>query len=859
MKKSSSSLILSRLAFFAALMLPISFAGNCFAHSPHDVIDSLELSPNYEKDQTIFIIISDHLRKSTDGGYSWKELVNGLDNKHLLSSIAISPSFKNDKTLFVSSFGDGVYRTRDGGKTWKKVNQGLASHNIGLVAFSSAADNKTVLGAGSQSGLYRTQDEGENWLKVIDQAKITSLTFYPEPGNGHVLAGDSLGNLYHSADMGATWKIIFKDENWGAINSIAIASAIDNNPIIFVGTENRGVLKTIDGGASFIPLNNGLPDQANIQSLSLAHDYKTHPIIFASTWNEAVFCSTDGGKNWEKYDKGLSKDSQADSDKYRSPHFRNIRISNFFNKDKTIFLGGFDGLFKTSNGELDWVQLETLPLRLIKGLSVSSGNRNNSTIAVVTYGGGAYITKEQGHKWIIANKGLRKTRLTDIVFSPNYESNGTLFSAHKYYILTSKNDGHSWGRNLIIPKSWRTELYSYLRSIFRKLRLPTSLNDKARDIILNESEKSRPYPSQIVISPNFNSDKIIYFGTRLNGIYKSVDGGINSTCIWRGIERKAVTSLTISPEFPSDKTLFAGFRGKGVYKTNDGGANWEPANNGLSFVSIWENSPDVHAITRKDTKLVISPAFKNDKTVFAGSSEGLFKTTDGARHWEKLEGSTDLKDCYIIGMAISPNYQNDQTLIIGVRGKGLFRSINGGATFNKIAPELIQKNYAIRWIEFSKSYAKDKTIYAASEEELFRSEDRGNTWQIIRRPVRYENHRDVIKYEGKWKILTGENFSASRVSVSDTTNSKVTLNFVGTGISWIGMTANDYGVAKIYLDDKFLADVDQYSTNQNFMTTLYATRKLAYGPHTIAIEVSGTKNQASRGERLIIDAFDVYP
>ena len=88
------------------------------AHSPHDTIDALALSPAYATDHTAFIAIADHLRKSTDGGYSWKELINGMDHKHLLGSLAVSPSFEIDKTIWVSSRGDGIYRSQDGGDTW---------------------------------------------------------------------------------------------------------------------------------------------------------------------------------------------------------------------------------------------------------------------------------------------------------------------------------------------------------------------------------------------------------------------------------------------------------------------------------------------------------------------------------------------------------------------------------------------------------------------------------------------------------------------------------------------------------------------------------------------------------------------
>lgn len=214
---------------------------------------------------------------------------------------------------------------------------------------------------------------------------------------------------------------------------------------------------------------------------------------------------------------------------------------------------------------------------------------------------------------------------------------------------------------------------------------------------------------------------------------------------------------------------------------------------------------------------------------------------------------------YIIGMAISSNYENDKTLIISIKGKGLLKSENGGIDFVEIAPDLRNNNHSIEYIQFSMSFAHDKTVIAASDEELFQSIDGGNNWKIITRPVRYENHREVIHYEGEWEIARGEDLSATNISYSRVAHNKASLNFVGTGVSWIGTTSNDQGRAKVYIDGNYMADVDQFSDTRNCLVISYSIKNLPFGPHTITIEVANSKNPRSTGYRIEIDAFDIVP
>jgi len=465
----------------------------------------------------------------------------------------------------------------------------------------------------------------------------------------------------------------------------------------------------------------------------MSPNYKTDSTIFASAWHEAVFCSNDGGNTWNKYSKGITSNFQANQRK--EPHFRDLRISKTLEKDKTIFLGGYDGLFKSTDGGRAWKQLDTLPLRLIIGLALSPSYKDDSTVAITTYVGGAYkTTDEQKIAWTAINKDLKQSRLGDIVFSPNYHSDNTIFTTAENHLLKSTDRGKTWKKIKLSNQYWG--LSGLVNTGRNKLSswLPKPLSTVAKP-------KVKPWSAMIAISPNFADDNTIYFGTRTGLIFRSVNGGLHSSIVWKRIG-KEVKSLIISPNFSSDKTLYTSvFGGEGVYKSVDRGATWHPASNGLAFI-------------KEGIELAISPYYKVDKTVIAGTVGGLFKTTDGGKNWIKLAGSTYGNDGYIKAIAISPNYQSDQTFVINVEGRGLFKNVNSGMTFAQIGTDLIDNNHSLSNmykfppasvpIKFSPSYSIDKTIYGSSAEELFQSTDGGNTWKIITIPIRYEDSKNNI-------------------------------------------------------------------------------------------------------------------
>lgn len=702
----------SYTTYFTLLLLVFPLLGTetTSAHNPHDAIEAAAISPEYARDQTVFIApINEGLFKSTNGGVSWKLLVNGLDNTGPISSIAISPAFQLDQTLFVSTVGDGIFRSGDGGKSWVQTSNGLDNLSIDSLSMSTSYDtDKVVLAIDNQGVLYKTKNAGTKWYHVSNfDAPITTVAFNANQKNNVVLIGDSNGSLYKSHDSGNSWKQSFLFKDSGAVTSIAISPNNSSDTTIYVGTEERGIFKSTDA-KSFLAVSTGLSD-TSIRSLSLSPNYETDSTIFASTWNKAVFKSTNGGANWQLYTQGITTNKQADSVRHKSPHFRKLCISNDFVNDKTLFLAGFDGLFKSTNGGHEWKEMETLTTNRISGMDISP---DGNSIAITTTGKGVYISNNRGLKWTKSNKGLNTVELMNVAFSPNYPSDNTIFVVSEIDFAISTDGGNNWKpTKLEEDHKWTNLIRRVLRRVgFSQIKII----------------KGRRLSSDIIApSPNFSSDKIIYLGTRYDGIFQSLDMGFNWNAIWPD---QRISDLVISHEFSSDNTLFAFARVGGIFKSVDRGLSFQPINTGMMFKysHIWQSSPQ-----KGDLNLMLSPDYINDQNVFAGTPEGLFRSKNGGENWQRLQIINLSERDYIMDMAISPDYENDQTIITSVRGRGLFKSNDSGLTFFEIGSNLINNNYSLERIAFSPTYATDRTIYGTSYQEIFKSINNGRHWKIL--------------------------------------------------------------------------------------------------------------------------------
>jgi len=841
------------LRFIILLPAMILIPGISIGHSPHHVITDVVAAPNMTRSESdIFVIITDQLFKSAENGAAWKNLVNGLNNQYSFTSIGISPTYDTDGTVFVATAGDGVYRSSDKGDKWQKINAGLGRVDISRLSVSPnhSADGR-ILAAADSGGVWRKIGANEDWQMVLtENVQINAFAErFASAEESAILAGDSNGRVWRSQDNGRLWEIVHELPGDKSITSIAATGGT-----IFVGTAANGLLRSTDAGRSFHQvkalrsirredcrgndLEAPLSDQ-HVTSISLSADQST---LFVTTWYSGVFVSVDRGDSWSKWDLGLSCDQQADD--MSEAHFRKVVHASNQEGMGVFWLGAFDGLFRTNAESAGWQQLETLPLGLIKGMAVTGGEGHPLSIALATYGGGFYFSEDHGESWTIGKRGLQTTRLTGLSFSPDFSVDGVIYAGASRRLLRSADRGESWQR-IDLQK------VGFGRRVLNKLeRMGAPV-----DWLGAGDSSSRPvYPTMIVQPPGTGGRRAV-FGTRFHGVLEYDHDTGETRPLWSGTDR-IISSLEISPHFEQDSTLFASIRGDGVMHSLDGGKTWSPVNDGLTFVKRWSESPQ-NGDFRRDVLVAISPNFASGQRIFAGSpaGDGLYTSDDRGHSWVRLQGLNKESPAPVLAIAVSPEFDSDNNLVVSVKGSGLFISVDGGVTFRSVGAEL---HASIEWLEYSPNFQDDHSIVAASDEQLYISEDRGASWREVPRPVRYEDMRDVISYEGEWQRSSGENYSAMTETGTFRSGSSAKLSFIGGGVVWLGSCSPDHGSADVYIDAEYAGSVDCSSRVSGPMQELFSVRDLEHAAHNIEIRPV-IADGAGAAIRVSIDAFDILP
>ncbi|MFQ5601979.1 MAG: WD40/YVTN/BNR-like repeat-containing protein [bacterium] len=225
--------------------------------------------------------------RSTNNGDSWTEVYSDPVRPFGVVALAI-----NGKGNIFADAG-GIVHSPDNGESWATTDN---DHLAGYVWEFAFNDSDYVFAAVDRpgwldDGVYRSKDDGENWIRINDglpEGPALDLALNKEGSIFVGLAGiSSQGQntdvLYHSRDNGDSWSKV--DFPWqSAIGDILINS--DDN--IFIAVSNHGVYRSENNGQSWSEVNNGLPDsQISVQVFTI----NNLGVVFAGTWTGRVFRS----------------------------------------------------------------------------------------------------------------------------------------------------------------------------------------------------------------------------------------------------------------------------------------------------------------------------------------------------------------------------------------------------------------------------------------------------------------------------------------------------------------------------------------------------------------------------------------
>ena len=231
---------------------------------------------------------------STDGGRSWKVSSQGLPENSPTTSLVLDPdSPPNERTLYATVYGTGVFKSTDDGRSWQKKNEGLGA-NLNAWEITLAADGALYLVVAcdivhpdssaaptlAPGEVYRSLDDAESWGKISLPSRVefpNSLT--PDP--------DSPNRLYL-----ACWGPITVGDYRGGPGQGTTADGKYPVPVI---DSDGGVFFSGDAGKSWKPI---FDKEAYVYALAV--DTRHPGRLYLNTFNHAAWLSDDSGKSWKK-------------------------------------------------------------------------------------------------------------------------------------------------------------------------------------------------------------------------------------------------------------------------------------------------------------------------------------------------------------------------------------------------------------------------------------------------------------------------------------------------------------------------------------------------------------------------------
>ena len=645
---------------------------------------------------------------------------------------AVSGVNGNNLKFYVGYTGGGVWTTEDGGVNWKNISDGFFSvGSIGEIAVSESDPNVVYVGTGEHAvrgvmtsygnGVYKSTDAGKTWKNIgLEKTRhIADIAIHPNnpdivyvAGQGTVHGPNNDRGVFKSTDGGATWKKVLYINDSTGISSLSMDM---NNPRILYaaswehrrfpwtvssGGPGSAIWKSTDEGNTWTKLATGLPKTIGKVGISVsrANSNRVFAIVETEKSKSGLYRSDDAGKSWAL----LSNNQDICS---RSWYYMEVFADP--KNDNVVYVLNAPMMKSIDGGK------SFLPVRVQHGDTHDLWiNPKDNNIIALGDDGGAEISFDQARSWstVMNQPTAQFYRVnTDNVFP--YKLYGGQQDNSSVIAASRNNTGALTERDWTFGPGCESAFMAFDPND------PTLvfggcyqgyievLNRKT-----NESKDIQAYPTMnLAIQPkemkyrfNWNApivasphdSKTIYHGG--NVLLKTTNGGMS----WE----------EISPDLTRNEKSKQG--PGGIPFTNEGAGG--------------ENYNTIFYVTE-------SPIEKG--VIWTGSDCGLVNVTlDGGKTWTNVT-PTDLAESQINSIELS-SFDKGLAYVSATRykfndyGAYAYKTTDYGKTWTKI-------NNGVKTDDFIKVIREDKKnkniLYAGSERAFYLSTDAGNQWQVFQR------------------------------------------------------------------------------------------------------------------------------
>ena len=648
-------------------------------------------------------------------------------------SVTATGVVQNQLTYYMGTTGGGVWKTEDAGQSWNNISDGFfKTGSVGAVAVAESDQNVVYVGMGEHAprgvmssygdGVYKSTDAGKTWkhmglelTRQISWIRIdptnADIVYVAAQGATHGPSADR--GVYKSIDGGVHWtKVLFVDNNTGCAD---LAMDMNNPRILYAamweyqrmpweiksGGPGSGLYKSTDAGLTWNKIQNGLPAALGKMSVSVsrANSDKVYALVESDTEKEqgGLFVSNDAGNSWNR----ISKDHRLTQ---RAWYY--IEVFADPSNENVVYVLNSPGLRSTDGGKTweymggthgDYHQLWIHP--------------KNSSNMIVANDGGAAITFNTGKVWSTqANQPTSQIYRVnaDHLFPYNLyggqQDNSSIKMASRVtngYRISDKDwTSTAGGESAFVAFDPNNPEYAMGGSYQGTIEALNNNTKEGVNIMEHPVQYQALQPKDMKYRFNWNAP-IVYDPLEPGAYYHAGNILFKTTDLGK-------TWKAVSPDLTKHDTTKMGMSGVPYTNEGAGGENYCT----ISYVAIAENEKGV---------------------IYTGSDDGLvYLTKDGGAHWTNITPK-NVDESLINAIEISS--VNKGTAYIAVNKYKfnnftpyIFKTTDYGATWKEIVT-------GIPYGAFVRVVREDPTntniLYAGTETGFYISYDAGSHWKQL--------------------------------------------------------------------------------------------------------------------------------